>query len=141
MRAKASEKRCLEDETIDNCECKQLRGEFFSLSEEYQLMHDQAYDDNCVGIKSDSKTFFGYVDLKKKRVGYLSFMHFEGCLACGPDDICNLFAAFIQRTYVDDVWAPSDPGADLVKDEPRLGAFHFTVDEVQSVLLAYHLLF
>jgi hypothetical protein len=26
-RLKASEKRCLEDETIDDCECEQLRGE------------------------------------------------------------------------------------------------------------------
>jgi hypothetical protein len=36
-------------------------------------MHDQAYDYYSVGIeeaiKSDPKTFFGYVDLKKKRVG------------------------------------------------------------------------
>jgi hypothetical protein len=66
-------------------------------------MHGQAYDDYRVGIKSDSKTFFGYVDLKKMRIGYPSVMHFEGCLACGPDDICNLFADFIQRTYADDV--------------------------------------
>jgi hypothetical protein len=40
--------------------------------------------------------FFGYVNLKKKRVGYPPVMHFEGCLASGPDDICNLFAEFIQ---------------------------------------------
>jgi hypothetical protein len=44
-------------------------------------------------IKSDPKTFFGYVDLKKKRVGYPypSVMHFEGRMASGPADICNLF--------------------------------------------------
>jgi hypothetical protein len=30
---------------------------------------------------------------------------------------------------------PSDPGTDLVQDDPPLGALHFTVDEVQSVLL------
>jgi hypothetical protein len=75
-RSKAIEKRCLEDETIDDCECKQLRGEFLSLREEYQLMHGQAYDNCRVGIekaiKSEPKTFFGYVDLKKKRVGYPS---------------------------------------------------------------------
>jgi hypothetical protein len=28
-RSKASEKRCLEDETIDDCECEHLRGDFF----------------------------------------------------------------------------------------------------------------
>jgi hypothetical protein len=33
-RSKATEKRCLEDETIDDCECEQLRGEFLSLREE-----------------------------------------------------------------------------------------------------------
>jgi hypothetical protein len=71
-RSKVSETRCLEDETIDECECKQLRGEFLSLREEYQLMHGRAYDKFRVGIeeaiKNDPKNFFGYVELKKKRV-------------------------------------------------------------------------
>jgi hypothetical protein len=86
-------------------------------------------------IKSDPKAFFGYVHLKKKRVGYPLVMHFGGRLASGPDDICNLFADFIQRTYADDVWMPSDPVPDLVQDDPPFGALQFTVDEVQSVLL------
>jgi hypothetical protein len=97
---KASEKRCLEDETIVDCECEQLRGEFLSLREEYQLMPGRAYDIYSVGIEeainSDPKTFFGYVDLKKKRVGYPSVMHFESRLTSGPDGICNLFADFMQ---------------------------------------------
>jgi hypothetical protein len=88
------------------------------ITEEYQLKHGRAYDDYHVriekSIKSHPNTFLGYVDLKKKRAGYPSIMHFEGCLASGPDDICNLFADFIQRTYADDVWVPSNPGPDLV---------------------------
>jgi hypothetical protein len=28
-------------------------------------------------------------------------MHFEGRLASGPEEICDLFAEFIQRTYTD----------------------------------------
>jgi hypothetical protein len=48
---------------------------------------------------------------------------------------CNLFADFIQRTYADDVWVPSDPGPDLVQDEQPFGVLQFTADEVQSVLL------
>jgi hypothetical protein len=75
------------------------------------------------------------VDLKKKRVGYPLVMNFEGRLASGPDDICNLFADFIQRTYTDDAWVPSDSRPDLVQDDPPFGALQFTVDEVQSVLL------
>jgi hypothetical protein len=58
-----------------------------------------------------------------------------GRLASGPDDICNIFADFIQRTYADDVWVPSDPGPDLVQDDPPFDALQITVDEVQSVLL------
>jgi hypothetical protein len=79
-------------------------------------------------------------------------MHFKGCLASGPDGICNLFADFIQRTFADDVWVPSDPGPDLEQDDPPFGALQFIVDEEQSVFLelddskgadpmAYHLLF
>jgi hypothetical protein len=64
QRSKASKNQCLEDETIDDCECEQLGGEFLSLREEYQLMHGRAYDDYRGGIeeaiKSDPKTFFGY---------------------------------------------------------------------------------
>jgi hypothetical protein len=30
----------------------------------------------------------------------------------------NLFADFIQRSYADDVWVPSNPGPDLVQDDP-----------------------
>jgi hypothetical protein len=63
------------------------------------------YGDYCEAIKSDPRTFFGYVDLKKKHVGYPSVMHFEGRLASGPDDICNFFADFLQRTYADDARA------------------------------------
>jgi hypothetical protein len=44
-RSQASEKRCLEDKTIDDCEFEPLRGEFLSLREEYQLMHGRANDD------------------------------------------------------------------------------------------------
>jgi hypothetical protein len=43
-----------------------------------------------------------------------SVMHFEYRLASGPDDICNLFAYFIQQTYADDAWVPSDPESDLL---------------------------
>jgi hypothetical protein len=109
-----------------------LRGKFLSLREEYQLLHGRAYDDYRVGI--EEATFFLYVDLKK-RVGYPSIMHFEGRLASGPDDICNLFADFIQRTYADDIWVPSDPRPDLIQDNPPICALQFTVDEVQSVSL------
>jgi hypothetical protein len=55
-------------------------------------------------------------------------MHFEGRMVSGPDDICNLFADFIQRTYADDVWVPSDSGLNLVQDNPPFGALQFTVD-------------
>jgi hypothetical protein len=59
-----------------------------SLREEYQQKHGRAYDDYRAriekAIKSDLKTFFGYVDLKKKCIGYLLVMHFEGRLASGP---------------------------------------------------------
>jgi hypothetical protein len=34
-RSKATEQRCFEDKTIDDCECEQLREEFLLLREEY----------------------------------------------------------------------------------------------------------
>jgi hypothetical protein len=93
---KASEKRCLEGETINDCECEHLRREFLSLREKYQLMHSRAYKDYRVGI--EEAIFFGYVDLKRLPVGFESRLHFESRLAFGLDDICNLFADLMQRT-------------------------------------------
>jgi hypothetical protein len=65
-KCKDSKKRCLKDDANDNCECERLREKFFSLSEEYQQQHSRAYDDYRArieeAIKSDPKTFFGYVD-------------------------------------------------------------------------------
>jgi hypothetical protein len=98
----------LKDDAIDNCECERLREKFVSLKEEYQQPHGRAYDDYLArieeAIKSDPKTFFGFVDLKKKRVAYTSVMHFEGRLASGHEKICDLLAEFIQRTYTDDAF-------------------------------------
>jgi hypothetical protein len=79
-------------------------------------------------------TFFGYVDLKKKRVGYPSVKNFEGRLASDPVEICDLFVKFIQRTYTYDDWVPSDPGPEHVPDGSPFGALQFTSDEVKSVL-------
>jgi hypothetical protein len=53
-------------------------------------------------------------------------MHFESRLASSPDDICDLFADFIQRTHAE---------PDLVQGDPPFGALQFILDEVQSVLL------
>jgi hypothetical protein len=96
-----------------------LREKF--VSEEYQQQHGRAYNDY-------------HAIIEKKRVGYPSVMHFEARLASGPEEICDLFAKFLQRTYTDDVWVPSDPGLEHVPDDPSLSALQFTSDEVESVL-------
>jgi hypothetical protein len=61
-------------------------------------------------------------------------MSFESRLASGPEKICDLFAEFIQRTYVDDVWVPSDPIPEHVPDDPPFGALQFTSYVDGSVL-------
>jgi hypothetical protein len=61
-------------------------------------------------------------------------LHFEGRLASGPEEICDLFAEVIQRTLTDDDWVPSDPWPEHVPDDPPFGTVQFTSDEVKSVL-------
>jgi hypothetical protein len=58
----------------------------------------------------------------------------DGLLAFGPEEICDLFAELIQRTYLgaDHVWVPSGPKH--VPDDPPFGMLHFISDEVESVL-------
>jgi hypothetical protein len=59
--SKDSEKRCLKDDVIDNCECERLQEKFVSFREKYQQQHVRAYDDYRArieeAIKGDSKTF------------------------------------------------------------------------------------
>jgi hypothetical protein len=68
-------------------------------------------------------------------VSYPSVMSFEDQSASGSQEICDLFAEFIERTYVDDSWVLSSPGPDLVNDEPSFGLLQFTVSEVENALL------
>jgi hypothetical protein len=56
-------------------------------------------------------------------------------LASGLQEIFDLFAEFIERTYVDDSWVPLSPKPDLVNDEPPFGSLQFTVSEVENALL------
>jgi hypothetical protein len=78
------------------------------------------------------------VDLKKKRVGYPSVMNFDGQSGSGSQEICDLFAGFIERTYADEPWVPSDPGPGDVSDETPFGSLQFTVLKVLNALLDLH---
>jgi hypothetical protein len=61
--------------------------------------------------------------------------NFEGQLGSGSQEICELFARFIERTYANEPWVPSDPRPDDVSDDSPFGTFQFTVLEVLNALL------
>jgi hypothetical protein len=67
---KRSESQCLSNPSIDDCECESLRTAFCTARSEYQSAFHDAYDDYRKRIESsikiDPKTFFKYVNLKKK---------------------------------------------------------------------------
>jgi hypothetical protein len=48
----------------------------------------------------------------------------------GSQEICDLFAEFIERTYANELWVPSDPGPGVVDVEPPFESLQFTVLEV-----------
>jgi hypothetical protein len=62
-------------------------------------------------------------------------MNFEGQSGSGSQETCDLFARFIERTYANKPWVPSDPGPGYVSDEPPFGSFQFAVLEVLNALL------
>jgi hypothetical protein len=51
-----------------------------------------------------------------------------------PDDICDLFADSIQRTYANDVWVPSDPRPDLVQDDSEELCIRFCASNFSFLL-------
>jgi hypothetical protein len=121
--------------TTVNCDCERLWYDITALRTEYQEHHGRAYDEYHIdieeAIKTDPKSFFlgipVYIDLKKKWMSYQ--------LASGTQGICDLFAEFIEQTYVDDSWFPSSFGPDFVNDELSFGLLQFNVFEVENALL------
>jgi hypothetical protein len=62
-------------------------------------------------------------------------MNFEGQSGSGSQETCDLFARFIERTYANKSWVPSDPGPGDVSDEPPFESLQFAVLEVLNALL------
>jgi hypothetical protein len=60
-------------------------------------------------------------------------MNFESQSGSGSQETCDLFAGFIERTYANELWVPSDPGD--VGDELPFGSLLFTDLEVLNALL------
>jgi hypothetical protein len=75
---KISESRCMSNG--DDCGCGRLREDLLEKTER--------------SIKKDPKTFFRFVDLKQKRVGYPSVMKFGNRKAASNEEKCELFADF-----------------------------------------------
>jgi hypothetical protein len=59
---KESERRCMVDDDISECDCERLQGDFTALRSTFQKRHGFAFDDYRIGIeekiKTDHKNFF-----------------------------------------------------------------------------------
>jgi hypothetical protein len=121
------------------CACENLRAEFVAARSELQLVSKKTYNAYCENvekfIKSDPKAFFKFVDLKKNRVGLPSVMKFKDEVATTTEAKCELFAKFIQSSYANDEWEPSDPGPEVLSDEIPLGSLQLLVTEVECALM------
>jgi hypothetical protein len=53
---KESERRCMVDDDISECDCERLGGNFTALRSTYQERHRLAYDDYRIGIEEEIKT-------------------------------------------------------------------------------------
>jgi hypothetical protein len=88
----------MSNEHIDDCECERFREDFVFARSDYQLIHRGAHDDyrekTKRSIKKDPKTFFRYLDLKKKKFGYPYVMKFGNRKAASNEEKCELFADF-----------------------------------------------
>jgi hypothetical protein len=89
-----SNRRCMIDDGINDCDCERLQDDFNVLRTKYQEHLRRSYDDYRIGIKeafkTDPKSFFEYVELKKKRVDNPSVMSFVDQPASGSQDICDI---------------------------------------------------
>jgi hypothetical protein len=116
----------MHDDDISECDCERLRGNFTALRSTYQERHGSLLMTIIVmalrrRLRPTLRVFFRYVDLKKKYVGYPSVINFEGQSGSGSQEICDLFARFMERTAIEP-WVPSDPGPAYVSDKPPFGS-------------------
>jgi hypothetical protein len=51
------------------------------------------------GIKLDPKRFFDFANYKRKTVGYLSSMQYDGSIGVCLTDICELFVDLLASVY------------------------------------------
>jgi hypothetical protein len=102
-KVKKSERRCMVADDISECDPEKLRSDFTALRSTYQERHGFTYDETRIGIEeeiqTDHKYFFRYFDVNKERVVYPSVMNFECQSGSGSQEICDLFAKFMERTY------------------------------------------
>jgi hypothetical protein len=140
-----SEQRCkVDNDDFSECDCERLRAILLLL--ELRIRSVKGLLMTIIVLASKKRLrptlriFFGYVDLKKKRVGYPSVINFEGQSGIRIRiTICDLLVSFMsiwkwKRTYANKPWVPSDPGPDDVSDEPPFGSLQFTVLEVLNAL-------
>jgi hypothetical protein len=51
----------------------------------------------------------------------------------GHEKFSDLFVRYMEQTYANKPWVPSDPGPNYVSDEPPFDSLQFTVLEVLNV--------
>jgi hypothetical protein len=104
---KKSERQCIVDEDISECDCERLRSDFAALIE-VRIRSVMGLLMTIIvlafkkRLRPSLRVFFGYVDLKKKRVGYTFVMNFEGQSGSRSEKICDLFAKLMERTYANE---------------------------------------
>jgi Reverse transcriptase (RNA-dependent DNA polymerase) len=103
------EKKCVVNKYNSLCQkCLIMKMKFVRLRNEFKRMHDLLYDSYIEHIenriKNDPSAFFGFIDQKKKNVGFPSAMKYKNEVSSSPSTLCDLFAKFFSSVYV----KPSD---------------------------------
>jgi hypothetical protein len=112
---------------------RNLRQDFNSL---HRIKYNQFVNNTESKIKSDSRSFFKFVDLKRNSSGYPSQMFFKNQSAHGPQDIANLFASFFQSGYVqDDGDHISSYTPDSDDHQQKVSLLQFTENAVHEAIL------
>jgi hypothetical protein len=91
-----------------------LRSDFKTL---YRMKYDLYIEGIGSGIKSDSRSFFKFANMKWISSGYPPSMFFESQTIRAPEDVVNLFAEFFQSVYVSEGEPVLLPALDTLPDE------------------------
>lgn len=111
-----------------------------AVRKEFQLSQKYLYDSYMLEMEAqiaqDPKSFWRYVNLKRKSSGFPSNMTYKDQTVSGCQQVCDIFASFFRDTYINDEAVENENEfSRLPSSRMNISTISFTEEEVRTAML------